>query len=160
MNQKYTKNWYLMGKPCTIQLGQYISYGVTSNIALKWLENFYILRAGNFNRMVPVDGAHIEWMAHYTWVLIFYTHRYLFFCLLCSQIVPFKRVFPSNSTARCGQIRRNTVLVFTGCLFCSTLTIIVVASQTLITTGTSTLFMTTTVTTCILAGAKLVYIKV
>ena len=98
-------------------------------------------------------------MAHYTWVLIFYTHRYLFFCLLCSQIVPFKRVFPSNSTARCGQIRRNTVLVFTGCLFCSTLTIIVVASQTLITTGASTLFTTTTATTCILAGAKLVLYK-
>ena len=54
MNQKYTKNWYLMGKPCTIQLGQYISYGVTSNIAFKWLENFYILRAGNLNRMVPI----------------------------------------------------------------------------------------------------------
>ena len=53
MNQKYTKNWYLMGKPCTIQLGQYISYGV-SNIAFKWLENFYILRAGNLNRMVPI----------------------------------------------------------------------------------------------------------
>ena len=54
MNQKYTKNWYIMGKPCTIQLGQYISYGVTSNIAFKWLENFYILRAGNLNRMVPI----------------------------------------------------------------------------------------------------------
>ena len=113
MNQKYTKNWYLMGKPCTIQLGQYISCAVTSNIAFKWLENFYILRAGNLNRMVPIlNGWRIN-----TWVLIFYTHRYLFFCLLCSQIVPFKRVFPSNSTARCGQIRRNTVLVFLPFLF-------------------------------------------